>query len=121
MRTRNTWIVIGAIIVFLIFLVYVYWDLPNPLQLSTHPAPASTKLLDRNGKLIYEIFTDQRRTPIKLADLPKYDWQATLAAEDRDFYSHSGFSLRGITRAFINTFFKAELWVPARTFGVAFH
>ena len=73
----------------LALLLYLFWDLPNPLSLTTHPAPASTKLLDRNGKLIYEIFTDQRRTPIKLTDLPKYDWQSTLAAEDKGFYNHS--------------------------------
>lgn len=79
--------------------VYLFWDLPNPLTLSSNPAPASTKLLDRHGKLIYEIFVTQRRTPIKLTSLPKYVWQATLAAEDKDFYSHSAFSFRGMLRA----------------------
>lgn len=88
---------------------YFLWGLPNPLRLSTHPAPASTKLLDRNGKLLYEVYADQRRTPVELKSLPKYVWQATLAAEDRDFYKHSGFSVRGITRAFISTFFKRNL------------
>ena len=90
----------------LALLLYIFWGLPNPLRLSTNPAPASTKLLDRHGKPIYEIFVTQRRTPIELKTLPKHVWQATLAAEDRDFYSHSGFSIRGIARAFLNTFFK---------------
>lgn len=89
--------------------IYIFWDLPNPRELTTHPAPASTKLLDRNGKIIYEIFSVGRRTPIKLDTLPKYVWQATLAAEDRDFYSHSGFSIRGISRALFSTFFKQNL------------
>ena len=108
-QKRNTWVIFGAIFLFLVTLVYLFWDLPNPLSLTTHPAPASTKLLDRNGKLIYEIFVDQRRTPIKLAEIPKYAWQATIASEDKDFYQHSGFSGRGIARAFINTFFKGSL------------
>jgi len=93
----------------LALLLYLFWGLPNPLALTTHPAPASTKLLDRNGKLIYEIYVDERRTPITLASLPKSAWQATLAAEDKDFYTHSGFSATGIVRAFLNTFFKGNL------------
>lgn len=99
----------GLVGLFLIISVYLFWGLPNPLALTTHPAPASTKLLDRNGKLIYEIYIDERRTPITLASLPKYAWQATLAAEDKDFYNHSGVSFTGIARAFINTFFKGNL------------
>ncbi|KKS64247.1 MAG: hypothetical protein UV33_C0031G0001, partial [Candidatus Daviesbacteria bacterium GW2011_GWA1_42_6] len=91
------------------FSIYILWGLPNPLRLTTHPAPASTKILDRNGKLLYEVYADERRTPVELKSLPKYVWQATLAAEDRDFYSHSGFSIRGITRAFISTFFRQKL------------
>ncbi|KKU02866.1 MAG: Penicillin-binding protein, 1A family [Microgenomates group bacterium GW2011_GWC1_47_20] len=91
------------------FSVYILWGLPNPLRLTTNPAPASTKILDRNGRLLYEVFVGERRTPISLSSLPKYVWQATLAAEDRDFYKHSGFSIRGITRAFISTFFKKNL------------
>jgi len=109
LKGKRTLVLALSLCAFVTLLLYLFWGLPNPLRLTTNPAPNSTKLLDRNGKLIYEIFVDQRRTPIKLADLPKYDWQATLAAEDRDFYSHSGFSLRGITRAFINTFLKGSL------------
>lgn len=93
----------------LALLLYIFWDLPNPFRLKSHPAPSSTKILDRNGKLLYEVFDTQRRTTTKLSDLPKHTWQATLAAEDRDFYKHSGFSIRGIARAFINTFFKRNV------------
>lgn len=89
--------------------IYIFWGLPNPLRLTTHPAPSSTKLLDRNGKLIYEISAGQRRTPVALSSLAKHTWQATLAAEDKDFYTHSAFSPRGIARAFINTFFHGSL------------
>jgi penicillin-binding protein 1C len=89
--------------------LYIFWGLPNPMNLTNNAPAASTKLLDRHGKLIYEIFADARRTPIKLGSLPKYVWQATLAAEDRDFYTHSGFSIRGMARAVISTLFKQNL------------
>ena len=103
------------IVLFSLFLVscflflYFFWDLPNPTRLTSHPSPASTKLLDRRGQLLYEIFTDQRRTPIRLDTLPRYVIDAHLAAEDKDFYKHSGFSLRGISRAIKNTFFRQKL------------
>lgn len=93
----------------LALLIYLFWDLPNPMMLSTNPPSASTKLLDRKGNLIYEIFFDQRRTPISLKSLPAHVINATLAAEDHDFYKHSGFSVRGIARAFVNTFFRRSL------------
>ncbi len=100
-------IVLLLIINYLLFTIF--WGLPNPLRLTTNPAPASTKILDRNSKLLYEVFAEERRTPIKLNSLPKYVWQATLAAEDKDFYKHSGFSIKGIARAFVNTFFRRNL------------
>lgn len=100
---------IGACVLVIGFAVYLFWDLPNPMRLTTRPAAASTKVLDRHGKLIYEIFANERRTPIQLSTLPKHVWQATLAAEDKDFYNHGGFSITGMARAFINIFFKRNL------------
>ncbi len=97
------------LLLFIITNIYFFWDLPNPTNLTSHPAPVSTKLLDRQGRLIYEIYADERRTPIRLSSLPRYVWQATLAAEDKDFYKHGGFSLRGMFRALINTFFRGRL------------
>lgn len=95
--------------IFLAFLIYLFWGLPNPTRLTSNPAPASTKILDRHGNILFEIFVSERRTPISLSSLPPYVWQATLAAEDKDFFKHKGFSLRGITRAFVNTFFRRQL------------
>lgn len=89
--------------------LYIFWGLPNPANLTTHPPDASTKILDRQGRLLYEIFVDQRRTPIKLDNLPPYVWQATLAAEDKDFFKHKGFSISGISRAFYRTITGSRL------------
>lgn len=81
-------------------LVWLLWDLPLPNQISSDiKNPVSTLIFDRNGKLIYEIFAEKRRTPIRLQDLPPYVTQATIAIEDKDFYRHPGFSISGIARA----------------------
>lgn len=89
-------------------LTYLFWGLPLPTSLGTHE-PVSTQILDRNGKLIYEIYADKKRSPIKLTDLPSYVPNATISIEDKDFYKHSAFSPTGIIRALYNTLLKGNL------------
>lgn len=99
----------SVLFIFLVgFTTWFLWGIPLPTNLSKDP-PVSTKIYDRNGKLIYEIFTNERRTPVKLEDLPPYIKQATIAIEDKDFYNHHGFSLTGIARAAYSTIFQQKL------------
>lgn len=77
-------------------------SLPNPQLLTQRDLEVSTKILDRNGQLLYEIYTDQNRSPVKLDNIPLYVKEATIAIEDHDFYHHPGFSIRGILRAAAN-------------------
>ncbi|MCG2691698.1 transglycosylase domain-containing protein, partial [Microgenomates group bacterium] len=66
----------------------------------------STKILDRNGELLYDVFADQRRTPVTLDQVPLTLRQATIAIEDKNFYSHQGFDPLGWVRAMFNTVFR---------------
>lgn len=98
----------GILLVVLSLGFLAYWfilrDLPSPARLNNQSAyPVSTKILDRNGQLLYEIYDRQNRTPIKLADLPKYVSQATISIEDKNFYTHHGFDTGGLLRASFNT------------------
>src|SRR3989304_6449787 len=79
--------------------LYLFWGIPLPTKLTSPDIPVSTKLNDRNGKLIYEIFSEKRRTPVKLTDVPDSIKWATISIEDKDFYKHRGFSFSGIVRA----------------------
>lgn len=88
---------------------YLFWGIPLPTQLTSANQPVSTKIFDRNGKLIYEIYTDKKRTPISLSEMPKDLKNATISIEDKNFYSNQGFDYVGIARAFINTVFKHQL------------
>lgn len=92
-----------------IFLIWLFWGVPLPTTLSSKQLPVSTKIFDRNEQLIYEIYADQRRTPVTLEELPDYVKQSTIAIEDKDFYKHSGYSIAGITRASYNIVFKQKL------------
>lgn len=79
-------------------------DLPSPYKLTERDSSLSTKIYDRNGKLLYDIYGDKNRALVKWNDLPGYVKEATIAIEDKNFYKHKGFSATGITRAFINIF-----------------
>ncbi len=101
---KTRWFFAGVLfcVVFL-FIPYGSWwwlhDLPNPKLLTRRDIAVATKIFDRNGILLYEIYADQNRTPVPLSDIPKTVQDATIAIEDKDFYLHNGVSLRGILRA----------------------
>jgi 1A family penicillin-binding protein len=104
----NKYQLLGILLVVLSLGFLAYWfilrDLPSPARLNNLSAyPVSTKILDRNGQLLYEIYDSQNRTPIKISDLPKYVTEATIAIEDKNFYTHHGFDTGGILRAGFNT------------------
>lgn len=88
---------------FLISLFFLLKDVPNPAKLVKTPAPISTKILDRNHQLLYEVYSDIRRTPISSQDIPDFVKQATIAIEDKNFYRHHGLDTLAIIRATFNT------------------
>jgi len=84
----------------LVFIVFLQ-ELPNPRQLTSQQAPLTTKIFDRNGTLLYQIYAQQNRTLIPLSSIPKYLKEATIAIEDKDFYKNSGVDITAIVRAAI--------------------
>lgn len=91
-----------GLIVVGIFYYLILKDLPSPSELKSNLPALSTKILDRNGVLLYQIYKDENRSLIKISSLPKHVIDATLAAEDKNFYSHIGIDPAGIARALIN-------------------
>ena len=96
---------IAGIIGFVIVVAWVSRSLPDPNSIVRHDG-FSTKITDRNGGTLYELYQDYNRIPIKIADIPLVLQQATISIEDKEFYTHQGFStigyLRGILR-FVTT------------------
>lgn len=89
-------------IFFLGFTAYISKDLPNPNKIMHREIPLTTKIYDRTGEqLLYEIYGGEKRTMVELTNIPKYVINATLTAEDREFYEHKGFSITGIARSII--------------------
>ena len=74
-------------------------DLPSPNKINSRLLSESTKILDREGNLIYEVHGDKNRTVIPFNEMPQNIKNATIAIEDREFYKHRGFSIKGYGRA----------------------
>ncbi len=87
--------------------VYFSRDLPDPADLDKREVAESTKIYDRTEKvLLYEIHGEERRTVVPLSEISPYLKNATIAIEDKDFYTHEGVDVRGVVRA---------LWTDVRS------
>ncbi len=110
-----TFVIVGIVLILSLVAGATYFfilkDLPSAASLKNLKAtPFSTHIYDRSGKLLYEVYRDQNRTPIKLKDLKPYIYQAAVAIEDKDFYHHKGVSLvSGILRAAREIVFRQSL------------
>jgi len=82
----------------LLILIFLQ-NLPNPKLLSLRDVAQTTKIYDRNGQLLYQIYASQNRTLVTLPSIPKNLINATIAIEDKDFYKNPGFDFAAIIRA----------------------
>lgn len=78
---------------------YFARGLPSPTELTDRQTSQSTKIFDRHGTLLYNVYDEQNRTLVKLDKIPKHLQKATIAIEDKNFYQHEGFDLTGIVRS----------------------
>ncbi|AVL99101.1 penicillin-binding protein [Gordonia iterans] len=87
-----------AIIGVVAFLItYLVVDVPGPGDIKQNQVAT---IVDSKGGTIARIVPPEgNRTDVKYDDIPESMIEAIKAAEDRDFDSNSGFSLRGFTRA----------------------
>lgn len=88
---------------------FILRDIPSTATIGITNYPQSTKIYDRNGELLYTIFTSRNQTYAPFNKIPKHVKNATIVLEDRDFYKHGAIDIKGITRAFISTVFKREV------------
>lgn len=92
--------IIAAFFVFAV-LSFVFYskDLPNPNKISDRKIAQSTKIYDRDWKLLYEFHGEENRTVIKSNEISKYVKEATVAIEDKHFYEHPGIDVGGVMKA----------------------
>jgi penicillin-binding protein 1A len=78
-------------------------DQIRPGEIDKRVQSTVTKYYDRNGELLWEDKGDGNyKLAVESDELSDYLKKATVAIEDRDFYTHTGVSLSGTIRAAVN-------------------
>jgi 1A family penicillin-binding protein len=103
--SRRRKMILGALLIMCLGLLggimWVFYDLPSIDSLQNGLALPSTRIYDRNGKLLYEILPPEqgRNTVVALDTIPQNCRNAVVATEDANFYNHPGVDPVGIIRA----------------------
>ena len=102
-------ILIGALAgVFIAFIIILFTDFDKVRALAGFKPNITTKIYDKNGFLISELFR-QKREVVELSKIPKTLIDAFIANEDREFYDHFGINIKGIVRAFFINIFSGRI------------
>ena len=113
-KPRKLWLLIGGLLVLASLLAVlicqpgVLLPLPSAVEIRDRTLAQSTLILDRNGRLLYEIVDPHAgaHRPLELDEIPLVLRQAIIATEDVSFYRNPGVDLRAIVRA---------LWINLRS------
>ena len=81
----------------------VFWmygrDLPSHASLAQYKPPTISRIYSTEGRIIDE-FAKERRLFTPAEEIPVMIKQAFISAEDKNFYTHPGYDIRGIAAAF---------------------
>lgn len=92
----------------LILFVWFSKDLPSPSKVIRRDG-YSSKVYDRNGKALYDIYDQAKREPVSFNIIPDYLKKATVAVEDKSFYTHSGIDFLTPFRIIKNVFYFGKI------------
>ncbi|MFK7762913.1 MAG: penicillin-binding protein 1A [Roseobacter sp.] len=90
---------VGMVILSIGAVFWVYGkDLPSHESLAQYAPPTISRIYSEQGRIIDE-FAKERRLFTPAEDIPDLVKQAFISAEDKNFYEHQGYDLRGIAAA----------------------
>lgn len=100
-RTKGGYIALAIVVLFAAFTGYVLWtlrDMPDPGKQDV--LAGTVTVFDRKGRVIEQRNSNGQYHDIKrLKEMGKYGPDATLAAEDRNFYHHGAIDIGSTIRA----------------------
>lgn len=104
-KKRNRLFIAFSIFLFLLGIVFLWvasLRIPDLSDLTERKVIQSTKIYDRTGQiLLYDMSSDVRRTIVPFDSISPNIKKATLAIEDKDFYSHGGVKITSFIRALL--------------------
>ncbi len=100
---------VGIVACFILIIgVFAYFrkDLPNIKDISGTNVGGSITYYDRTGQtVLWQDYGAVKRIPVQGNQISPYMKEATVAIEDKDFYKHGAFDVRGILRAGVHDVF----------------
>ncbi|MEZ4180561.1 MAG: penicillin-binding protein [Candidatus Doudnabacteria bacterium] len=101
---------LGAAGILFVAFLFIYYSrqLPDPNRLLGRDVPESTKIYAADNTLLYEVHGEVKRTLVDLDQISDDLKHATLAAEDQNFYHHSGISVTGLARSVLVNIISGE-------------
>ncbi|WND02280.1 penicillin-binding protein 1A [Temperatibacter marinus] len=94
-----------AVVGIISLLLYYRNDLPDYRQLADYEPSVATRVHAGDGSMIAE-FATEKRLFVPINAIPEPLIQAFLAAEDKNFYTHSGLDYMGMVRANIRNVYN---------------
>lgn len=93
-----------------ILLIWVStFQIPSLNTIGERKVSQSTKIFDNTGKvLLYDVYQNAKRTIVPFEEISPNIKKATIAIEDKDFYTHNGFKPTSFLRAVIANTLSAE-------------
>ena len=105
-QNKVSWLVgVGiALILFIVFIVYIYSGLPSLEELENPRPQLATKVYSADGELIGKFFIENR-VQTDIDSVPQYLVDALISTEDRNYYDHWGVDLSRFVKAMIKNVF----------------
>lgn len=113
LRHPKTWLYLGAVAfgflgLVTIFTYVVFASALGSKETLVNAKNTGTILYDRNGKVIYTTEGAHDVAYVSFDKIAKPLKDATIAVEDKDFYSHGGFSFEAILRSIYANFLNGD-------------
>jgi 1A family penicillin-binding protein len=90
-------------------------DLANLRSMQGVETFETTRITDRDGEVLYEVFETGRRTEVPLSEIPLALQHATVAVEDDTFWENPGFDPPSILRSAYQWYQEGEIVSGAST------